>query len=218
VKYARILGYARNGRPIYSIAGGSGDEPPPADKDNGDGPPEGYVPAEELERVRTRMQAADRRAEDNATQLREREDELRAARVELAVRREVAARREGRFEDVEVVLPLVRDAIETNDDGEPVEVSATLDALAVRHTYLLSDNAPPDRADPTKAGPTGGPVGSRTKQGSTGVQRQEARSQVPGADLQTSPAALMDWASRPFCHARVQSPAWFTPYSACSRV
>ncbi|GGI09042.1 hypothetical protein [Egicoccus halophilus] len=111
------------------------------------------------------MVAADKRASELAAAVEERDSDLRSAQVELAVRREVAARRDSPFADVEVVLPLVRDAIETDEAGEPVGVAEAMASLAERHPYLLAEHAAPaTRTDPSKHAPSGGPVGSRIQQ------------------------------------------------------
>lgn len=136
--------YARHG--VWPIAGGAGEDDPPEPDDDpaeeeDDPDPRIKELSDEAAKYRVRAKEATTRA-DTA------EEQLQAARVELAVRREAAAR-ERPFADLDVVLQLVD--VTVGDDGEPVEVGAALDRLADRHPYLLADDQPaPTRVDPSQ--------------------------------------------------------------------
>ena len=121
---------------VWPIAGGSGDDDPP-DPDPDESDPRIKELSDEAAKYRVRAKESDARAESAET-------ELRAARVELAVRRE-AAQRDKPFADLDVVMKVLDlDSIATDDTGQPVEVGSALDHLADRHPYLLAEQQPSD--------------------------------------------------------------------------
>lgn len=164
--------YDRHG--VWPIAGGDGEEDPPEPKDDEDDDKDPRIKelSDEAAKYRVRAKDAETRAETV-------ENELRAARVELAVRRE-AAKRDKPFADLDVVLKVLDvDSIATDDGGEPVEVGTALDRLAERHPYLLAEEAAPIRkVDPGLGSPSGVSM-NRDKNAGKGLDYEKLARKYP---------------------------------------
>lgn len=137
---------------VWPIAGGSGEPPPEeeGEEEHEEGDPRIKELSDEAAKYRVKAKDAESRAESATS-------ELRAARVELAVRRE-AAKRDKPFADLDVVMKVLDlDAIATDNDGQPVEVGTALEHLADRHPYLLAEQAPSGggKVDPSAHVPSG---------------------------------------------------------------
>lgn len=103
-------------------------------------------------RYKVRMQAADRRAAKAETERDQLAEELTAARVELALRKEMAERAEA-FVEPELAIELAREHVAVKD-GQPTKVAEALDFLADRHPYLLAKEhgQPETKVQPERSG------------------------------------------------------------------
>lgn len=170
---------------VYPVPAGGAPEGEGGNDDNDtehDEGQEGNEPDEKDPRIKALSDEAARyrvRAKEATDRLGEVEAELQAARVELAVRRE-AATRDKPFADLDVVLPLVRESVALDDNGQPVEVSDALNYLADRHPYLLAENAAPTttRTDPARHVPSGTSM-NKPKQQAKGLDRKALEAKYP---------------------------------------
>lgn len=167
---------------VWPIAGGAGDDGTgdenATDDDKDDSPEDDKDPrikelSDEAARYRVRAKEAEGRAGSA-------EEELRAARVELAVRRE-AAKRDKPFADLDVVMKVLDlDSIATDDEGQPFEVASALDRLADRHPYLLAEEATErTRVDPSKHVPSGASMNRDKNRGGGGIDRAKLAEKYP---------------------------------------
>lgn len=147
-QFSHPLGFRKDGRPIFMIAGGSGEDD---DDDDDDGPSGATVAIGKHLRLKTRMQAADRRAAAAEAKLAEvepiaakvpdleKQAEKNAETIKkLRIDNAFLTSSEVEWVDAEAALRLVDlSEVEIKDDGTVKGLKEALAALAEKKPYLV---------------------------------------------------------------------------------
>jgi len=105
------------------------------------------------------VQKVQKRLTEAETEAKQAKEALRAARIENAI----IAKARDRFIDLDDVVAKLRDSIEVDDNGQPVELEKALDALATAKPHWLKQAPAPEKPktpaiNPTNPGAGGAPA------------------------------------------------------------